>query len=92
MCRKWFEVLSTEYDSLDIEWDFTNSRSSQTRTASHIGKQLIDLIRYQGDVFIANEMQAPESETTSEPSKHRGLADIDAGVLRSFAMGDRKTI
>jgi hypothetical protein len=29
-------------------------------------------------------MLAPESKTISQPSKHRGLADIDAGIHRPF--------
>jgi len=40
---KWFEVLrNNKYDSLFVEWDFMNSRK---KTASHIGKQLIEFIR-----------------------------------------------
>jgi hypothetical protein len=34
----------------------------------------------------------PESKSISEPSKQRGLADIDAGVYYSSLMGDRITV
>jgi len=55
---KWFEVLSNnKYDSLVLEWDFMNSR---TRTASHIGKQLIELIRH----LIPRVQQTSNSQPT----------------------------
>jgi hypothetical protein len=32
ICRDWFEVLSTEYDSLNLVWDFTNSRNKNCKS------------------------------------------------------------